>query len=265
MPSLKKAIAIAKNSAKELFTYRLNFIVDVAILPIILLINYYIWRTVYTYSALNTIRGYTLQMLISYYVVEMFSSLLLWSNIDEQLANQIRKGKLTAQLLKPISLFERKFYGLAGSRIVNLIFQATPILIIGIFFFGVRASWMSLWFIPVLALAYILCYLIIFITGTVAFWMQKVSGLVSLRRTIMSFLAGGFIPLTFFPVWFQNLSWFLPFQYTKFVQINVFLGIYSVNEILGIMLVQIVWIGLLYGVYKIVWRAGINKYTGVGQ
>jgi ABC-2 type transport system permease protein len=265
MTFFKKVFGVMKFSAKESFTYRFNFIIDLFMLPIYLIINYFVWSAIYSHTGVDVIRGYTLQMLISYYVAEMFVSMLIWTQIDENIASNIRKGKLTQKLLRPMGILERHLYGLTGGKSVNLLFHAGPILIIGIIFFGVRASWMSLWAIPVMILAYFVNYLLVFLTGTLGFWMQKITGLVSLRRMIMGFLAGGFIPLTFMPHWFQNVSWFMPFQYTKFLPINTFLGSYNVHTILLIILAQIGWIAVLYILYRIVWRAGINKYTGAGQ
>lgn len=265
MSFLKKISAMMKFAAKEAIAYRFNFFVDVIFLPFILAVNYYVWKSIYTYSEVDVIRGYTLSALIGYYVVEMITSMFTWSNIDEKLANDIRKGKLTQKLLRPVSVFERQFYASLGGKAVMLAFQAVPLLIIGLLIFKIKVGLFSLWYIPVLLLAYIINYLITFITGTFAFWLKKANGLLSLRRAIIGFVAGGFIPLAFLPLWFQKLSWFMPFQYTKFIPINVFIGKYDVGTIMLIMAAQLVWILVLYWAYKLLWRAGVNKYSGAGQ
>jgi ABC-2 type transport system permease protein len=261
----KRFFAVAKFYAKQSFAYRFNFIVDLIFYPLYLIINYFVFKSVFAYSGLDTIRGYTLTALMGYYVLEMVVNTFYWTDIDENIANSIRKGKLTEKLLRPMSIVKRHFFGLAGSKSITLMFHIIPLFIIGFLLFRMNATWMSLWFIPIVLLGYIINFFIAFITGIFAFWLKKTSGLISLRRAIIGFLAGAFIPLTFMPVWFQSVSWFLPFQYTRFIPINSFLGAYNNLFALKIIGIEIFWIVGLYGLYLLLWRAGENKYTGVGQ
>jgi ABC-2 type transport system permease protein len=265
MRFFKRFWAVTKFSAKEAFVYRLDFVLSAVFIPLFLLITYFVFKSVYEYSNLEMIRGYTLTALITYYLIEAIVSSVLWVNVDERMADYIRRGRLTGKLLNPISLISRSFLGVFGNKAVVILFQIAPLLLIGIFLLNIKVTWMTLWFIPILALGYVINYFIAFSIGTAAFWITKTKGLRSLRQVIVGFLAGSYIPLTFLPVWFQNASWVLPFQYTKFVPINAFLGVYSIRVILLIIGVQLVWAAVLYGVSSLFWRMGINKYTGVGQ
>ena len=265
MGFLKQALAVLKISAKSSFVYRFDFIVSMFLMPIQLIVYYMLWKAIFNYSGQEIIRCYTFPLLIGYYVIEMVTSMIIWNRVDTKIEQQVRKGKMSDVILRPMNPIIRYFLGQNGGKIVALSLQTIPFLIIGFIFFGVKASAISLFYIPVALLALAINFLICFIVGTSAFWLKKSRGLISIREIITDFISGGTIPLTFLPLWFQSISWFLPFQYSRFIPINVFLGFYDSKTILLLMLVQIIWIGILYVIAKMLWNAGVKKYTGVGQ
>ena len=100
------------------------------------------------------------------------------------------------------------------------------------------------------------------------FWLTQAEGL---RRVFLLFrdiLAGSFIPLAFFPDFFQKLFLFLPFQFISYVPIRVFLGKYELAGITmpipQIVAIQALAVLLMWGVSEIMYRAAIKHFTGVG-
>lgn len=265
MTSFQQSFAVIKASIKNTLAYRFNFFVEMILMPLVLAVYYVLWKSIYSYSGQEIIRGYTLHMLISYYVIEMITSIIIWSKTDADLARQVRKGKMHQVLLRPMGYIPRALSGAVGGKLIGLLFNAIPIFLIGFVFFGVAVSWSTLLFIPVVILAYLINFFLVFITGLGAFWLKENRGLVSIREIIVEFISGGTLPLTFFPLWFQSMSWFLPFQYSRFIPINVFLGMYDVQTVLFLMVIQIFWIIVLYIIAKIIWHYGAKRYTGVGQ
>jgi ABC-2 type transport system permease protein len=262
---IKQVLAVLKIGAKSAFTYRMDFIVSLFMIPIHLFVYYLLWKSIFAYSGQEVIRGYTFPLLISYFVVEMITSMLIWTNIDSKISKDVRKGKMQNVLLRPMDYTLRYISGQYGGKIVNITFQVIPILIIGFVFFNLQAGIISFIFIPVVFLAAILNFMLIYVIGMSAFWLKENRGIVRFREIIVDFVSGGTIPLAFLPLWFQSMSWFLPFQYIRYIPVNVFLGLYDVQIVILLMMVQICWIAAIYAVSRFVWKAGVNKYTGVGQ
>nr|MDA3846647.1 ABC-2 family transporter protein [Vallitaleaceae bacterium] len=93
-------------------------------------------------------------------------------------------------------------------------------------------------------------------------------GIRRLFLLIRDVFAGVFLPLTFFPVLFQKILFFMPFQYITYVPIRVFMGSYSLGnitlsipEIVGLQAISVI---VMYLVSEVMWRAGIKQFTGVG-
>jgi ABC-2 type transport system permease protein len=73
------------------------------------------------------------------------------------------------------------------------------------------------------------------------------------------------MPLAFLPDWLERIASMLPFAYMIYFPVIAFEGKLTLIELLQILGVQCVWIGVFFFVYKALWRAGLKKYTAVGQ
>jgi len=65
-------------------------------------------------------------------------------------------------------------------------------------------------------------------------------------------------------VFFVNVSYFLPFAYTIYVPVQLYLGKISFAEGLRGLAIEILWLVALYIIIKVVWRLGLRKYESVG-
>jgi len=57
----------------------------------------------------------------------------------------------------------------------------------------------------------------------------------------------------------------LPFTYTLYFPLRIYLGQASWSEIGLGLVVSLVWIGILYKITQLVWRRGLRVYTAVGR
>jgi ABC-2 type transport system permease protein len=125
-----------------------------------------------------------------------------------------------------------------------------------------------LWAIASIALGFLMMFLINYSAGILAFWLTRTDGIRSLLRFIRDILAGVFVPLSFFPIAVQKALFFLPFQFTAYVPVRVFIGSY---ELAGISMDIPLIVGLqaaavlaMWGLSWLLFRLGIRRYTGVG-
>ncbi len=263
---MKKYRELTKIGAKIALAYKFDFIVSIFTVPISIIVFYFLWKTIYAYSGLDVIRGYTFEEMVNYFIMSMVIALLGWSNIERVVEYDVLYGEMVLRLLSPVTYLASLFYTEMGLKAMSLLVEATPIFLIGIVFF--KAKVFSILNLILYAIAVLfsigLVFLISFLIGLSSFWLKRISGISRSKKLFLSFLGGGFVPLTFFPKIFQQISEWLPFQYIRYVPINIYLGKYSTFLALEMIGRQIIWIILLYIIAKILWNRAIRKFCGVG-
>ncbi|MFH0869313.1 MAG: ABC-2 family transporter protein [archaeon] len=254
-------------AAKELLAYKFDVLIWGFLNPIIVAVYYFIWKAIYAYSGETVIRGFTFTALIVYFAVMQMVNSFTWSNIDHELANRIRDGYLSPKLMRPISVYVYSIYKKLGELAWVLPGQVVPVGIIAYLFFGMRiASYTSFGFFLVSsALALMLNFTFIFILGISAFWLTKYSGMRMFRSGLMWFFTGAFVPITFFPLALQRALDFLPFKYMMFTPIEIFLGRYGLIGMVQNVAMQVLWLAILLVCLNFAWKAGLKRFSAVGQ
>lgn len=116
----------------------------------------------------------------------------------------------------------------------------------------------------IVLLSFIIELLMSYLIGLSAFWTLEVEGIFTTVWRIKKLFSGGYFPLDFLPASFVSVSFLLPFAYSFFIPVQIYLG--KMSLALGIkgIAVQFLWLFLLYGIIKLVWKKGLKKYESVG-
>jgi len=262
----KKIRSLVKAGFKEAVAYRFHFYITLITSPLQLLIYYFLWKSIFSYSGQETIKGFTFEVMISYYALNMIVSFFTWSNVDEWLEKDVRHGELISSLLRPFKIIYYYFFNLLGISSLAIILEIIPLFLIAIFFFGLNIApiFYFIAFLVSLILALLISFLVSYITGMTTFWFNQISGIRRVKRVLVVFLSGGMIPLTFFPEVFQKISSYLPFQYMRFTTINIYLQNYTHLETIMTLGVQAAWILLLYAIAELIWYKAFRKFAGAG-
>ncbi|MBT5022249.1 hypothetical protein HOK51_00810 [Candidatus Woesearchaeota archaeon] len=268
---IRKITGTIKAGLKIALAYKFEFAIALVTTPISLFIFYYLWKSIYEFSKVNIIRGYTFPELVTYFVLSMIVSFFVWSDVDQWLEHEIVKGDLVGWLLRPISYIKNEFCFETGLKIISFTIQAIPIAIGAHLVLDLNlTSWIWLLFAIVsVLLASIMIFLISFAIGTTSFWLKRIQGLRRFKRGIILLLSGGLLPLTFFPTWWTNVSHFLPFEYIRYVPINIYLGKYSLTgsgfeNVFITLATQLIWVIILFVLCKLLWNLAIKKFAGAG-
>lgn len=243
----------------DIIAYRVG---DLAEMLIIILM----WSAIYDGN--TKIGNYTLPEMLTYLIIGNLVAVLLRNFLYEVVAKDIKDGLLSAHLLKPISYFRYILVREIGRiAMVTMISGATQ-LVVTVFFIDQIIINNDLMVISVIILMVILAFviemLISYLSGLITFWQDEVNGLNFIILRLRKFFAGGYFPLNLLPPWFLTTSFLLPFAYSFFVPAQIYLGRLSIQAGLKGILVEMVWIVLLYIFIKITWHFGIKKYEGVG-
>lgn len=227
-----------------------------------------LWETIFATQGVEEMQGYNLEMMSLYYLIVPIGTRMLMGENIGFISREIYDGTFTRYLLYPLSVFQYKsltyltyslFYGIQLIllyTLYQLIFIKTQftfidlqnlILGVGLFF-----------------LASIAFLMMAFCTELISLWADNIWTLMIMLRFLISFFGGGFIPLSFLPSWlYQILEW-TPLPYLISLPTRTILGLTSWAEINHGIIILSLWMILLMGLIKVIWKKGELEYTGVG-
>ncbi len=264
--NIKKYTGLMKVGFKVALAYRFHGLVSIIMTPISLIVFYFLWQSIYSYTGETIIKGFTFEALIGYYALSMIIAFFTWSQADKWLENDIRHGHLIFKLLQPVSHCLNEFFIELGIHSYTVLIETIPIFLIGYLFFYVPLQSIStivLFFVSVI-MAAILYFQFAYFLGLSAFWLKRIDGIRRMRSPLIAFLSGGILPLTFFPAWYTNVQHWLPFQYMRYVPIMIYLEQVSFSNVLLLLLGQFLWILGLAFLINMIWKIAYKKFSGVG-
>jgi ABC-2 type transport system permease protein len=179
---------------------------------------------------------------------------------------RVREGTLSAALLRPVHPIHADIADNLSSKMIS-----TPmmlVLAVGLGFIfrpEIRlVPWALAAFIPAVALAFVLRFLIEWTLALAAFWTTRVSALNQTYYVALLFLSGQVAPLSLFPGFVQAIGLALPFRWMIAFPLDLLLGNLTVGETLVGFAAQLAWIGVGLVLVRVAWRAGVRQYSAVG-
>jgi ABC-2 type transport system permease protein len=124
--------------------------------------------------------------------------------------------------------------------------------------------WAAAAFVPALLLGFGVRFLVEWTLALAAFCTTRVSALNQLYYVATLFLSGQLAPLSLFPEPIRVLAALLPFRWMVAFPVELLIGRLTPEEALRGMVVQIVWLGLSFLLLRLIWRAGLRRYSAVG-
>ncbi len=229
------------------------------------LISLLVWLTV---SEQGVRLPYTRDQFVTYYVLLSVVAMLTGAWLAAYEAEEIRLGRLSPWLLRPAPYIAHQLGNNIGEKVIKLPLLLPLVVVVAVAFrrdFHPPAQ-PGLWALFVLAtmLAAALAFLLDFVIGALAFWVQDVRGLVRLKELAAALLAGEFVPLALFP---HSLSGFLeaqPFRYTLSFPLEVVTEHLSGAALARGFAWQCGYCVLLWALYRVLWRYGLRAYSAAG-
>ncbi len=269
MRTLRKYIAVLKVSTQNFLQYRGNILLDWLLSAMTLVVPFAFWKTIY--AGRKSMAGYELSDTITYVVLTtLLGKLLVYDGIHNNVAQDIREGKLSQFLWRPINYKSYMFFNTIGKKLMDFVvmFLLFSVLLIPLddrgFFKAALTIETWLAFLCSAFLGAILSFFLYFILGLIAFWMTECSALYITLGTLFYFLAGGLFPLDMFRE-LKRISKILPFQYQLYLPVKIYLGSLSTSAVIQGLGVQMIWCFVLWGLSVVIWKCGIKKYSSVGN
>ncbi len=261
---LRKWFAFFKVYFKDGIAYRVNGIIWILTDAFTVFTMPLVWTSA---MGTSTLAGFTKGDIVKYYLAMLMVSGFVLCHFMWELSMEIKDGQFAAQLVRPISVYQVYFMRNLSWRIVRMSL-CVPFLLAFMWFYrdllhGATFNWDWTFWVTML-LGHVLSFTTVMMLGFIALFVEEAMALFELYYFPMLFLSGQVVPVAMLPDWAQSLAKYLPFYYTTNLPVDIGIGRVTGNTIWMGMLVQIFYIGLTYGVSKVLWVKGLKQFSGVG-
>ncbi len=212
------------------------------------------------------VAGYGRGDFILYYIFVTLAWYIVGGNFCHQIGNAIHNGDINKTLLKPYSIVWGAAMAEQAWKVTSLLLTI-PIFTLILYLTRDYISWQvapaQLLYLPItLILAAIIFALTQACTGILAFWVTEIWPFADMVEVVLLLFGGIMAPIVLLPPVIQTISLFLPFRYIFYEPLTILLGHQS--DPLLIVWKQLAFVAILYLLYKVMWRAGIRRYEGIG-
>ncbi len=244
--------------------FQLLYWLYVNMAPIIMMT--YLWS--HLYGQKSDIGGYTLNMMVTYYLMTRLINRIISTYAEERIAKDIKEGRLNQYITRPIDYMTYKFGERIGIRAVNLLIVVPvylPLMLILQKYLILNFDLATIGLLSInFFLSLVLFFFLAFIIGMMAFFMVETHALNGLKDQVINVMSGYLFPLTLLPEKIQEIFSYLPFTYFYNFPMELYFERLTTEQIYQGLAVQLVWIIIFYGITKIIWRSGTRNYEGVG-
>jgi ABC-2 type transport system permease protein len=250
----------------EQWQYRANLLMYLLYWLVSPIVYLAVWTSVA--NSQGTVSGLTANDFTTYYLTLLVVDILTSDITLHILAYKIQDGTLGGDLLRPVHPI------LTGTLVNNLAFKSLtflvliPIwLVLGLLvhpdFSGVSLASILL-AVPAVAIGFGISFLLGAAVTSLAFWTTRVYSVAEFYWALVTLLSGQFVPLVLMPSIIQQTASVLPFQLLRYFPIQLILGKLSPQAILVNFGMGIVWLAVSFVLFRLVWRAGLRRFSAVG-
>jgi ABC-2 type transport system permease protein len=214
------------------------------------------------YGTRPSVAGYSLQAAITYTGLSQATiaclSFFRWTLVMDS----VYSGDIAADLLKPMDYFNSWLARDLGRAGASFLMRALTIMVAYAIIFDIAVpDSLGQWLL--LALSLLLSVMVSFgwrfLVNLAAFWTPDARGIHRFAFGLSWFLSGFLMPLRFFPDWFAWFCNLTPFPSMVNTTLDVYLGVLSGPDLARALMLQAAWVLILFGLCKVVLRAGVRR------
>ncbi len=269
LTNMKKYWTVAALGWQDSLVYRFNALIWVlyAVLPSVTIML--VWLAVYENKGNSKIGGFDLAGMMTYYFCITALSVAITPNSEWDIAQNIRDGKITPFIVRPIHYFG---YRLAWETSYQIVKTAMMLPAFALLWWLFRAyihipafdaGRFALFLLSCLG-AYGLLSQIKFLLGISAFWVSEPGGFIEIFHVIQGLFAGRLLPLALLPTWANLIGNILPFSILYAFPIEILLGQVTSEQMMWGFARQAIWLGILSLAVHWCWRRGLLAYEAYG-
>lgn len=224
------------------------------------------WSAALSGSDSGTIKGFDQHQFAAYFLLTMLVGHFGTAWDAYEMGYMVRSGRMSTSLLRPILPMWSSVAGNLAYKVVTLSLLV-PIWVVFAFFtkpeFNTTGAHIVLG-IPALIFGSALNYLWGYNIACLAFWTTRVDAISEFWFGGSLVFGGRLAPLALLPVAMQWVAAFLPFKWILWFPSEVLTGRIRLGDAALGLLGQIAWLAAGVLVFRLVWHAGLKRYSAVG-
>jgi ABC-2 type transport system permease protein len=237
-----------------MLAYRTNYYSGILIYSINIGAYYFLWSAIY--GDKGSIQGLSIMQMTTYIAVAWMARAFYFNNIDREIAQEIKDGKVAIEFIRPYHYLRMKMMQALGEGIFRLLFFSVPGMVIVSLFFSLNLStnmqvWF--WFFVSLLFSFIINTQINLLAGITTFFLFNNDGLIRAKRVVIDLFSGLLLPISFYPIWAQDVMGFFPFQAISYIPSMIFTEGFQGSAIINAILFQGMWSIVLIIPIQLLW------------
>ncbi len=262
---LKIYIAHCKVWIALQFQYRVAMIIwllGLVIQPVIYMI---VWANVAEANG-GAVDGLTAGDFAAYFIAAMIVNHLAYTWHMWEYDYIIRQGKLSPRLLRPMHPIHADIAENISFKILTMIVMV-PTTVALILLFNPTWNplpWSLVAFIPSIIMAFIIQFMFGWCVAILAFFTTRVMAIIRMYFLGKFFLGGQMAPLSLLPAGLQTLANFTPYPSMVYFPVQLLLGKLTPEDVARGLFVQLFWVAVSIVCMKLLWRAGVKRYSAFG-
>jgi ABC-2 type transport system permease protein len=257
---MRKYLNIFKAEFMTNVQYSLNIALGAIGYLIFVVTFYYVWQYIYS-DPESLINGYSMTQMVWYLMItELIYTSIKGRKIVRDVAKDVKGGNIAYNLNKPYSYVSFVLFRELGRSILTLLIQMVV---------GVIATYFLTGNIPITNFAQMLLIIISCILAqAITILLMAIIGLLSFKiddsapfywlYSKFMILIGVIFPIEFFPEWAQKILVFTPIYVTSYGPSKLFVD-FSMNGFVTIVLAQIAYFFVIYGLGYALYNSGVKK------
>lgn len=233
-----------------------------------LLINIVLWTSILQAKG-GSIAGFDLKETLSYFIILQIIVSLSFTRGSFTVANAIRYGELSGQLILPQNYLWRVIAMDAGQNMFFFLLQVAlsiPFLIFMPELLELNTSLANLLLcLALLPVGFLINVSLSLILGMLAFWFHSSRRIIFIYFSISLIFSGSLIPIAFFPEIVQKILFWTPLPYLYYVPTRILqassVQLEHLYWTLGSLTSGVVMVSLMFWVYK----KGLQSYEANGN
>jgi ABC-2 type transport system permease protein len=251
-------------AARSNLAYVGEVVARTVFLGVILFIFLQLWRATFEQTGEERLGGLTLAQMLWYLAVTE-SLVLSTPAVSTEVDQDVRTGALAVQMVRPLSYPLYRLGASIGERVVRFGMNVVVASAIAFAFVGpipLSPDGLVL-FLAAVPLAFVLDFLVFFLIGVCAFWLENTTGLTLVYSRVTMILGGMLLPIDLFPDGLRAVVQYLPFASVIYGPSRMFV-LPDATFLAGLLARQLVAVGILGVAVALVYRAAVRRVFSNG-
>lgn len=216
----------------------------------------------------GAISGYSAGDFTLYYLAMLLLGSFITSHMMWEISFEIREGVFTNYLLRPFSFFQTMYVRNLSWRAIRIVMTIPFFLVLGACYWNLLQGahvFLGWQFWASVILGHCVSISVVLMLSMIALFIQEAIAVFELYYIPQLFLSGYVFPIEVMPLWVQKLAHVLPFYYTTGVPVEMLVGRLKPEHSLTFLLGQIGWVVATTLIARVLWKAGLKHYSGIGM